>query len=61
MAEARNAHRDKPVLTVGFLNRFTKDALAILEQNDIPDFSDVHRAMNAMKMLIQRGERLSVK
>ncbi|MDO8642936.1 MAG: CoA-binding protein [Candidatus Woesearchaeota archaeon] len=61
VAEARNAHSGKPVLTVGFMNRFSKDALHVLEQNGIPDFSDVHRAVKAMKMLILRGERLAKK
>lgn len=61
VVEARNAHLGKPILTIGFLNRFTKDALAVLEEAGIPDFFDVHRAMKAMKMLVERGEQLKKK
>lgn len=58
LAEARNAHPNKPLLAVQVGTRFSKEALNVLEENGIPDFNELHKAVMAMRMLIQRGERL---
>ncbi len=49
--QARRRHPNKPIVCAYLGGRFSKRGMDLLEKHQIPDYSDVHRTVRAMKAL----------
>jgi len=59
--DEKNKNPSKPILLVCMMGRFTKKAIKLLEENKIPVYNDMKRAVFAMKSLQKREIQLNSK